>query len=202
MLGYFVIHSKYLFFILISAFSFNALASNIVVGKKLPALNITDGGDLHFNNNGQRQFRTWSTNSLKNHKKIIQYMPGRLSSKENLGLNAAVYNIDHPHRCRTVSIVNYMDAIWGTWIFIEPEMARNKKLTPLCDVVLDKAGVGQITWGLDLDKNNTIVTNEEGIVIFFHAGKLSKQHIEHIVKITNPPGIKATISDKKTPVSH
>lgn len=127
-------------------------------------------------------------------------MPGRLTSRENLHLNDAVFNIDHPHRCRTTSIVNYTDAIPGTWIFIEPEMARNKKITPLCGIVLDKMGVGLALWGLQLNKNTTIVINEQGIVEFFYEGKLNQKQVDMIVKMTNPPEARiSAATGKKAP---
>ena len=173
------------------------MADQISLGKKLPDLIIVEGGDLYFDRLGQRQFRPWSTKSILGKKRIIQYMPGRLSSRENLGLNSAVYAIDHPQRCRTVSIVNYNDALPGTWIFIEPEMGRNKKITPLCDIVLDKNGVGLEKWGLNLAENATIVVNEQGIVEFFYQGRLNKKQIEQIVTLTNPVGIKIEIDPNK-----
>lgn len=182
-----------LFFILLFMallFSHDTLASFITPGKKLPALTITEGGELYFDNFGQRQYKPWSTISLLGKKRIIQYMPGRLSSRENLHLNDAVYAIDHPHRCRTISVVNYTDAIPGTWIFIEPELSRNKKITPECGIVLDKSGAGLALWGLELGKNATIVVNEQGIVEFFYSGKLSTEQVKMIVNITNPPGVK------------
>lgn len=174
-----------------------SLAEPIVLGKKLPPLLISEGGDLYLDQLGQRQYRPWSTQSLLGKRKIIQYMPGRLSSRENLHLNSAAYAIDHPDRCRTVSIVNYTDAIPGTWIFIEPEMGRNKKITPLCDIVLDKSGAGQAFWGLPLNKAVTIVTNEHGTVEFFFAGKLSDKQVEQIIALTNPPGLKVQIDPNK-----
>ena len=171
--------------------SFNAYSSAIVLGQPIPYLYIDQGGDLYIDSVGKRQYRPWTTTSLKNRKSIIQYMPGRLSSKENLRLNDAVFKLDHPHRCRTISIINFNDAIPGTWIFIEPEMGRNKKITPLCGVVLDKAGLGLSTWGLDLGKNATIVVNEHGIVEFFYSGRLSEKQIKMIVDMTNPSRITA-----------
>jgi YtfJ family uncharacterized protein len=180
------------FFLLLAlATSSFANSSNIVLGQKIPFLVIDQGGELYLDNTGRRHYKPWSTVSLKNRKSIIQYMPGRLSSKENLRLNDAVFKIDHPNRCRTISIINYMDAIPGTWIFIEPEMGRNKKITPLCGVVLDKMSLGLTTWGLDLGKNATIVVNEQGIVEFFYSGRLSEKQIEMIVELTNLPGKKA-----------
>ena len=175
----------------------SVFAEHISLGKKIPNLIIVDGGDLYFDRLGQRQYRPWSTRSLLGKKTIIQYMPGRLSSRENLGLNSAVYAIDHPQRCRTVSIVNYTDALPGTWIFIEPEMGRNKKITPLCNIVLDKSGIGVEKWGLTLEENATIVVNEKGIVEFFYEGRLSKKQIDQIVKMTNPPGAKINTDPNK-----
>jgi YtfJ family uncharacterized protein len=179
--------------LIVTCFSLSVSAEPIILGKKLPDLQIIDGGDLYIDHNGQRQFRPWSSSSLRNSKKIIQYMPGRLSSRENLRLNDAVFKLDHPHRCRTISIINFTDAIPGTWIFIEPEMARNKKITPLCGTVLDKSGLGLQRWNLELTKNATIVVNEQGIVEFFYSGRLSDKQIEIIVALTNTPGIKAPV---------
>ena len=102
-------------------------------------------------------------------------------------LNEKVYNLDHPIHCRTTTIVNYTDSIWGTQMFIEPPLKRNKFVTPLCDIVLDKTGKGLKLWGLTEKKNVTVVINEESIIEFYFEGQLNKQQINHIVNLTNPP---------------
>jgi YtfJ family uncharacterized protein len=164
----------------------------IGVGEPLPILEITSGGALVFDKDGQLEYQPWSTESLAGKMRIIQYLPGRNSEgKENLALNEAVFRIDHPERCRTTSIVNYTDAIWGTHFFIESPMKRNKLLMPLCDVVLDEEGKGLEIWKLQPKQNITIIIDEAGIIRFFHAGKLRKKQIREIVEMTNPPGIDA-----------
>lgn len=168
------------------------MAHALVVGEPLPVLEITSGGALVFNKDGQLEYQAWSTQRLAGKMRIIQYLPGRNSEgKENLALNEAVFRIDHPEHCRTTSIVNYTDAIWGTHFFIEPPMKRNKLLMPLCDVVLDEEGKGLEIWKLQPKQNITIVIDEAGIIRFFHAGKLRKKQIREIVEMTNPPGIDA-----------
>jgi len=168
-----------------------AFANSIIeLGKPLPGLTISEGGAIYFDDEDDRHLRPWSTQELLKHKRIIQYLPGRLSSRQNLHLNEAAHSIDHPHHCRTISIINSTDSIPGTWIFIQPEMARTKKLTPLCDIILDKMGIGEKLWNLPKEKIVTIVTNELGVVEFYFEGKLSDKQVELIIDLSNPPGIK------------
>lgn len=176
--------------ILLLTFSYAAFASSVLkVGQKLPLLMIEEGGAIFFDSQHERHLAPWSTLQILHKKRIIQYLPARLSSRANLHLNEAVHSIDHPARCRTVSIINYTDAIPGTWIFIEPEMARTKKLTPLCDIVLDKLGLGQKRWDLPLETNITIVVDENNIIEFYYEGKLNEKQVEMIIDLTNPEGV-------------
>ncbi len=170
----------------------------INVGDKLPVLDIKNSGALIINADGDLEYQNWSTSKLMGKKRIIQYLPGRYSEgRQNLPLNEAVFNLDHPLHCRTTTIVNFTDSIWGTQMFIEPPMKKNKFVTPLCDIVLDRTGSGLKLWGLTEKKSVTMVINEESVIEFFHEGKLNKKQIKHIVKMTNPPEV-----NKVTPTLH
>lgn len=165
----------------------NALA--IGVGDKLPILTIEESGALIINQDGDLEYEAWSTSTLKGKKHIIQYLPGRFfEGKQNLFLNETLYNLDHPLYCRITTIVNYSDAIWGTQLFIESPMKKNKHVTPLCNIVLDKTGVGLALWNLEEKQNTTIVINEQGIIEFFHQGKLSKKQAAQVIHLSNPDG--------------
>lgn len=160
----------------------------IKVGDKLPVLNIKEGGALIINMKNKVEYQSWSTSTLLGEKRIIQYLPSRLSEgRQNLSLNDEVYKLDHPLRCRTSTIINYTDSIPGTQIFMEITIKKNKKVTPLCDIVLDRKGNGLKLWGLTKRQNVTIVIDKDSVIEFLYKGKLSQEQKDYIVKITNPP---------------
>lgn len=175
----------YFHFLFILFISHTTQALN--VGDKLPFVNFTEGGAIFINDKQKTEYENWSNSELMGKKKIIQYLPGRMTvGKQNLIVNDIAYDLDYPERCRTTTIVNYSDALWGTRIFIDIPMKKNKYRTPKCEIVLDKKGIGLELWGLTIKKNVTIVVNENHIIEFFYEGKLNKKQLKHIMELTNP----------------
>lgn len=178
---------KTLFILMIFALSANfSLAETITTGKPLPSLAIADKGLLLLHDK-EAHYRPWLSETLKGQRLVIQYISARLKpGRMNIELNDRLRAIDHPQRCRTISIINVDDAIWGTRAFVEPELISNQKKTPKCQIIYDSAGIGLNTWGLEAKGNATIVINEQGIVEFFHEGKLSSEQMDEIIRLSTP----------------
>lgn len=152
----------------------------------LPAIRIEDKGEILLK---QRQidYAPWHSTSLQGRKVVLQYLPATLSSsKTNMPLIDTLYQLEYPHSCRTVNIVNIGDSLWGTEFIAEHELRRHKKRTPLCSIIQDQNGNGKQRWSLPDNTATTMVINETGVIEFIHSGELSREQIDLVVRLSSP----------------
>lgn len=167
-------------------FSGTLHANTLEAGMPLPSTSISERGELLLSKQ-HIDYAPWHSQSLIGQTTVIQYLPATLSgSKTNMPLINRLYELEHPHSCRTVNIVNIADSAWGTAYIAENELRRHKRRTPLCTIVQDQHGEIKARWDLPEKTTTTLVINEAGVIEFIHSGKLSAQQIEEVIRLSSP----------------
>ena len=164
----------------------NSTANNIVLGEELPELTVKNLGQLHIKKNGAAEYIEWSSDQLLGRALLIQYIAARLiPGNWNTDLNEALLAIDTDQQCRTVSIINIGDAIWGSVNIAKKNIISNKKRTPLCTVVVDMKSTAFKAWQVIPKNNATIVIDKYLTVRYFYEGKLSANQIKKVIALLN-----------------
>ncbi|MDC9596985.1 YtfJ family protein [Xenorhabdus anantnagensis] len=161
-----------------------AFAHNIILKQQVPAVSVTDKGELLLNN-GKFSYQKWSSTELPGKVRTIQHIAGRSSAKEmNDPLIQALKNTDLPKdKYQTTSIVNTDDAIFGTSIFVRNSLEDSKKQFPWSQFIVDSNGLAKKAWGLEPKSSAIIVLDKNGNVKFVKDGKLSNEEITHVISL-------------------
>ncbi|AYA41332.1 YtfJ family protein [Xenorhabdus nematophila] len=161
-----------------------AFAHNITLEQHVPAVSVTDKGELLLNE-GKFSYQSWSSAELPGKVRTIQHIAGRSSAKEmNDPLIQALKDADLPKdKYQTTSIVNTDDAIFGTSVFVRNSLEDSKKQFPWSQFIVDSNGVAKNAWGLEPKSSAIIVLDKKGNVKFVKDGKLSSEEIAHVISI-------------------
>ncbi|PHM50853.1 YtfJ family protein [Xenorhabdus miraniensis] len=169
---------------LLSLMPIFAFAHNITLGQQVPAVSVTDKGELLLND-GKFSYQNWSTTELPGKVRTIQHIAGRSSAKEmNDPLIQALKNANLPKdQYQTTSIVNTDDAIFGTSVFVRNSLEDSKKQFPWSQFIVDSNGLSKTAWGLEPKSSAIIVLDKNGNVKFVKDGKLNNEEITHVISI-------------------
>ncbi|PHM74899.1 YtfJ family protein [Xenorhabdus kozodoii] len=161
-----------------------AFAHHLNLEQQLPAVSVTDKGELLLNND-KFSYQNWSSAELPGKVRTIQHIAGRSSAKEmNAPLIQALKEADLPKdKYQTTSIVNTDDAIFGTGMFVGNSIEDSKKQFPWSQFIVDSHGVVKKAWGLEPKSSAIIVLDKNGNVKFVKDGKLNHAEIEHVISL-------------------
>lgn len=73
---------NYLLLICLLGVSAVASAANIQLNQSVPAISVTDKGELVMNNEGKLDYQPWKSQQLVGKVRTIQHIAGRSSAKE------------------------------------------------------------------------------------------------------------------------
>ncbi|CDM91794.1 YtfJ family protein [Xenorhabdus bovienii] len=169
---------------MLSLTSVFAFAHNITVGQPVPAVSVTDKGELLLNND-KFSYQNWNSTELPGKVRTIQHIAGRSSAKEmNDPLIQALKQADLPKaKYQTTSIVNTDDAIFGTSVFVRNSLEDSKKEFPWSQFIVDSEGLAKKAWDLEPKSSAIIVLDKNGNVKFVKDGKLSNEDITHVLNL-------------------
>jgi predicted transcriptional regulator len=143
----------------------SAFASTVVeIGKVLPPISITQGGQVVIEKDGYR-IAPWSGPRNLGQIQVIQYVPGTrrggglydpLTERMRTELEFASYRI--------TAIVNLEAAAVFAKPFVRATVVAKQRAFSLATLVLDEAGTGEVGWDLT-EKSAFIVTDASGRVV-------------------------------------
>ncbi|MFD1092859.1 YtfJ family protein [Providencia vermicola] len=160
-----------------------AAAANIQINQSVPAVSVTDKGELILNKENKLDYQPWKSLQLVGKVRTIQHIAGRSSAKElNAPLIEAIKNARFPHDTyQTTTIINTDDAIFGTGVFVKNSVEDSKKEFPYSQFIVDSDGVVKTAWGLKPESSAIILLDNQGKVLFFKDGELNSQEIEKVI---------------------
>ncbi|MEQ4674617.1 YtfJ family protein [Providencia vermicola] len=160
-----------------------AAAANIQINQSVPAVSVTDKGELILNKENKLDYQPWKSQQLVGKVRTIQHIAGRSSAKElNAPLIEAIKNARFPHDTyQTTTIINTDDAIFGTGVFVKNSVEDSKKEFPYSQFIVDSDGVVKTAWGLKPESSAIILLDNQGKVLFFKDGELNSQEIEKVI---------------------
>ncbi len=160
-----------------------ALAQAPAVQSPLPALSITDRGELRLQDD-EFSFTPWSSEQNPGKIHIVQYFGGTKSDseifkpftnllEENFGLGT--YHV--------TTIINLDAALWGTTGFVVSEIKESKRKYPLSTLVLDENGSGATQWQLGEKGAGLAILDDQGIVRYFTTQTMSAEDLNASVDL-------------------
>jgi len=164
--------------------SFFAMAHNIQLQQRVPAVGVNDKGELTY----QQQtfsYQGWNSAQLPGKVRVIQHIAGRSSAKElNDPLVQALKHANLPHdRYQTTTIVNTDDAIIGTAVFVRNSIEDNKKTFPWSQFIVDSKGNVAKAWELTAKNSAILVLDNQGKVQFVKEGALSEAEVQQVISL-------------------
>lgn len=154
-----------------------ALAQTPAELSPLPALSITDRGELQYEDN-EFSFTPWSTEQKPGKVHIVQYFSATKSAskifKPFTDLLQETFGLGKYH---VTTIVNLDAAMWGTTGFVVSELKENKLKYPLSSMVLDEDGAGVKQWQLGDDGAGLAILDNQGIVRYFTTKPMSAEEM-------------------------
>lgn len=159
-------------------------ANNLKMNTTLPAVTVTNKGELILNNNSIT-YQPWSSAKLVGKTHIIMAIAGRASAKEiNAQLVNAISTAKFPQqKYQTTTIINQDDAIWGTSSFVKSAAEESKKQYPWSSIVLDSNGNVQKSWDLQKESSAIIVLDKNAKILFIHEGALNQQQLQQVIAL-------------------
>ncbi|MEM6051575.1 YtfJ family protein [Erwinia sp. P7711] len=176
-----------LLFVLISlSLPFSAGAHAFKEGQRLPAIGISDKGELILQQD-KFSYQRWNSAKLPGKVRVVQHIAGRSSSKEkNASLIEAIKSAKFPHdRYQTTTLVNTDDAIPGTGMFVRSSIENNKKQFPWSQFIVDSDGVAKKAWQLEDGGSAIVVLDKKGEVRFAKDGALTQEEVKQVVALVH-----------------
>ncbi|MBQ0530946.1 YtfJ family protein [Providencia rettgeri] len=176
---------NYLLLICLLGVSAVVSAENIQLNQSVPAVSVSDKGELAMNNDGKLDYQPWKSQQLVGKVRTIQHIAGRSSAKElNAPLVEAIKQAKFPHDSyQTTTIINTDDAIFGTGVFVKNSVEDSKKEFPYSQFIVDSEGTVKNAWGLKPESSAIIVLDNQGKVLFFKDGELNTQEIQKVISL-------------------
>ncbi|MBL5931251.1 YtfJ family protein [Lelliottia amnigena] len=161
-----------------------ASAHNIENGQRVPAVGITDRGELILDND-KFSYKAWNSAQLPGKVRVVQHLAGRSSAKEkNTSMIEAIKSANLPHdRYQTTTIVNTDDAIPGSGMFVRSSLESNKKLYPWSQIIVDSNGVTRKAWQLEEESSAVVVLDKEGRVQWAKDGALTQEEVQQVIAL-------------------
>ncbi|MCG7782257.1 YtfJ family protein [Lelliottia amnigena] len=161
-----------------------ASAHNIENGQRVPAVGITDRGELILDND-KFSYKAWNSAQLPGKVRVVQHLAGRSSAKEkNASMIEAIKSANLPHdRYQTTTIVNTDDAIPGSGMFVRSSLESNKKLYPWSQIIVDSNGVTRKAWQLEEESSAVVVLDKEGRVQWAKDGALTQEEVQQVIAL-------------------
>ncbi|SMY37954.1 YtfJ family protein [Photobacterium andalusiense] len=161
-----------------------AHANNLKMNTTLPAITVTNKGELILNDNSIG-YQSWNSTELVGKTHIIMAIAGRTSAKKiNAKLVNAISAAKFPQqKYQTTTIINQDDSIWGTSSFVKSAAEESKKQYPWSSIVLDSNGNVQKSWDLQKESSAIIVLNKNAQILFIHEGALNQQQIRQVIEL-------------------
>ncbi len=163
-------------------------AHNINEDTKLPAISVSDKGELLYDGAKDKfSYQNWNSGLLSGKVRTIQHIAGRSKAKEmNAPLIEAIKQAKFPQNSyQTTTIINTDDAIFGTGPFVRGSVEDSKKEFPWSQFIVDADGVAQKGWGLEKESSAIIVLDKQGKVRFVKEGVLSGAEITSAINLIN-----------------
>ncbi len=169
-----------LFFFSLLAVSVQA---GIKVGEILPSLSIEKYGELMLEGEDTIYYQPWNTAQLENKVQIIQYLAGRMGTRDMNKpftdvLGVQDFSMDYHH---TTTIINLDDTLFGTAGIVNSQLKKNKIKYWYSSIVADKKGEGASVWELEPKNSAIIILSSDYRVIFFKEGQLTEEEISFVV---------------------
>ncbi|GLT16253.1 hypothetical protein GCM10007938_00290 [Vibrio zhanjiangensis] len=164
--------------------SSTASAHNIKVDQMLPAVDVSNYGEIMVNGN-DITYQAWASQDMLGKVRVIQAIAGRSSAKAlNQPLMAAITASKFAQDSyQTTSIINQDDSIWGTGSFVKSSAEESKKDFPWSSMVLDEDGKVASAWDLQEESSAIVVQDKQGRVLFVKEGALDQDEIEHVLAL-------------------
>lgn len=161
-----------------------ASAHNIENGQRVPAVGITDRGELILDND-KFSYKAWNSAQLPGKVRVVQHLAGRSSAKEkNANMIEAIKTANLPHdRYQTTTIVNTDDAIPGSGMFVRSSLESNKKLYPWSQIIVDSNGVTRKAWQLEEESSAVVVLDKDGRVQWAKDGALTQEEVQQVITL-------------------
>ncbi|WP_407438424.1 YtfJ family protein [Lelliottia sp.] len=161
-----------------------ASAHNIENGQRVPAVGITDRGELILDND-KFSYKAWNSAQLPGKVRVVQHLAGRSSAKEkNASMIEAIKTANLPHdRYQTTTIVNTDDAIPGSGMFVRSSLESNKKLYPWSQIIVDSNGVTRKAWQLEEESSAVVVLDKNGRVQWAKDGALTQEEVQQVIAL-------------------
>lgn len=161
-----------------------ASAHNIENGQRVPAVGITDRGELILDND-KFSYKAWNSAQLPGKVRVVQHLAGRSSAKEkNASMIEAIKSANLPHdRYQTTTIVNTDDAIPGSGMFVRSSLESNKKLYPWSQIIVDSNGVTRKAWQLEEESSAVVVLDKDGRMQWAKDGALTQEEVQQVIAL-------------------
>jgi uncharacterized protein len=179
-----IMKNKTLLAFLAAASPLFANAHNLSVGTTLPAVDVSNYGEIVLND-GNTGYQAWATNDLLGKVRVVQAIAGRSSSKElNAPLMAAITASKFSEDSyQTTTIINQDDAIWGTGSFVKSSAESSKEEFPWSSMVLDEDGTVASSWALKEESSAIIVQDKQGKILFVKEGALNESEVTQVIEL-------------------
>ena len=155
------------------------------LGGTLENVTLNRLGELKVTDDDEVEFVPFYSSQLKGRRYVLQYLSPRPGiAKQNVPMSEAIEAVEPEGSCRTVNIINMNEALWGTKMIVKSGMKGGKKRNLACQVIADAEGKAQQLWGLKPKTNHTFVIDEQGKIIFYHAGRISPEQTQQIIQLS------------------
>lgn len=164
---------------------FSALTATLQINKPVPAVTVTDRGELLLNEKGKLIYQDWSSKKLVGKTRMILHIAGRLSAKElNEPLIEAIKQKKFDQKkYQTTTIINTDDTMLGTGFFVRSSIEDSKREFPFSQIIVDNDGVVKKTWQLKPKSSTIIVLNKKGDVLFAKDGALTSEETNNVINL-------------------
>ncbi|QCR34924.1 YtfJ family protein [Nissabacter sp. SGAir0207] len=170
--------------IVLTASSFFASAHNFTIQQPVPAVYVSDLGELLLEKD-VFNYQRWSSSQLPGKVRVIQHIAGRTAARElNEPLIDAIKAANLPtERYQTTTIVNVSDTMFGTKAFVRLSIREGKKKYPWSQVIVDRQGVVLKAWELQEQSSAIVVLDRHGKVRFAQEGALSMAATQQVMNL-------------------
>lgn len=159
-------------------------AINLQIGKALPEVNLTEGGELVIVKDEIKP-QGWSSKTLAGKVRVLQHIAGRSKVKEkNDPLMEAIKKAKFSTKTyQTTNIINADDVLMGTSYFVKRSAEEAKRANAHSQIVLDNNGSIQKAWDLKPQESLIVVLDKKGNVQYFFEGQLNQQQITEVLTL-------------------
>ncbi|MRI32388.1 YtfJ family protein [Endozoicomonas sp. OPT23] len=157
-------------------------ALEIEVGATLPAVKVTDGGEMVVVKDSV-EYQSWSSDTGAGKVRLINAIAGRgeasemttpvMSSLTDAGLPAEQF--------QTVTLINKDDAMFGTGGFVQSASEENKLKSPEATIILDEEGTVHEAWDLQSKSGAIIVVGKDNKVLYVKEGAMSEADAKEVM---------------------